>query len=124
MRLHGLTAPDHTPYLLPTDLRTAEDAAAFVHTYVVDPATEWDLSDVYNYLERRLDRERRQACRRGRWRRGAGSATRPATSTGPASPWTCGGIAAERWTPSPAPSPSAPPRGRSELLRGKAEEVP
>lgn len=56
--------PDPTPYLLPTDLRTAEDAAAFVRTYVVDPATEWDLSDVYNYLERRLDRERRQACRR------------------------------------------------------------
>jgi len=60
-----MTAPDHRPYLLPTDLRTAEDAAAFVRVYVVDPDTEWDLSDVYNYLERRLDRERRQACRRG-----------------------------------------------------------
>jgi hypothetical protein len=59
-----VTTPDPTPYLLATDLRTADDALAFVRIYVLDPALEWDLSDVYNYLERRLDRERRQACRR------------------------------------------------------------
>ncbi len=60
-----VTAPDPRPYAAPGDLVTAADAAAFVRTYVVDPDTEWDLSDAYNYLERRLDRERRQACRRG-----------------------------------------------------------
>lgn len=67
-----MTTPDPSPYAAPGDLVTAADAAAFVRTYVVDPDTEWDLSDVYNYLERRLDRERRQACRRGAlacWRR-------------------------------------------------------
>lgn len=60
-----MTAPDPRPYAAPGDLVTAADAAAFVRVYVVDPDTEWDLSDAYNYLERRLDRERRQACRRG-----------------------------------------------------------
>ena len=60
-----MTAPDPRPYAAPGDLVTAEDAAAFVRTYVVDPDTERDLSDVYNHLERRLDRERRQACERG-----------------------------------------------------------
>lgn len=79
-----MTAPDHRPYLLPTDLRTAEDAAEWLREH----AAEWradarahpevgarlvrldyggavTLDGALSDLTARLDRERRQACRRG-----------------------------------------------------------
>ena len=56
-----MTAPDHTPYLAPTDLRTAEEVAWWLDTY---PWT-CPLSCARADLRDRLDRERRQACRRG-----------------------------------------------------------
>lgn len=56
-----MTAPDHRPYLLPTDLRTAEDVARWLRTY--HPCEQ--LGDAVDDLRARLDRERRQACRRG-----------------------------------------------------------
>ncbi len=69
-----MTAPDHTPFLLPTDLRTPEDVARCVISFALDPDVEYDATDVFNYLSARIDRERRQACRRGasqhiRWAR-------------------------------------------------------
>lgn len=72
-----MTTPDHRPYLTATDLRTPEDVLAFVHDFVVDPDVEWDLSEVRNFLQRKIDRERRQACRRAAliaWREFAGGA--------------------------------------------------
>ena len=66
-----MTAPDHRPYLLPTDLRTAEDVARWLRAR--DEAHEGaeTLADAVAALRARLDRERRQACRRGardQWR--------------------------------------------------------
>ena len=64
-----MNAPDHRPYLTENDLRTPEDVAlwlskrclasdeAFVSRGQTLDEAFWDLSD-------RLDRERRQACRR------------------------------------------------------------
>ena len=40
MRMHGLTAPDHRPYLLATDLRTAEDVARWLDTLHKGPPAE------------------------------------------------------------------------------------
>jgi len=60
-----MTAPDHTPYLLATDLRTPEDVLDRVLAFAVDPDIDRHATDVFNYLSQRLDRERRQACRRG-----------------------------------------------------------
>ena len=60
-----MTAPDYHPFLLPTDLRTPEDVLPCVLNFAVDPDIERDATDVFNYLSARLDRERRQACRRG-----------------------------------------------------------
>lgn len=50
---------DHRPHLLPTDLRTPEDVLAWLR--LVAPL----YLDLSYHLARRLDRERRQACRRG-----------------------------------------------------------
>ena len=60
-----MTAPDPTPYLLPTDLRTAEDVARWLRAR--DEAHEGaeTLADAVAALRARLDRERRQACERG-----------------------------------------------------------
>ena len=56
--------PDHTPFLRPGDLITAEDAAEWLRQQAEDDprAAAWYL---YERLTARLDRERRQACRRG-----------------------------------------------------------
>lgn len=56
-----MTAPDHTPYLLATDLRTPEDVLAW---FRVQPRYPFE-GDLVLALAERLDRERRQACRRG-----------------------------------------------------------
>lgn len=86
-----MTAPDHRPYLADTDLRTAEDVAAWLEEHaeqwrrdaVADPSVgarsvRLDyaglraLQGAHADLRARLDRERRQACRRGAlacWRR-------------------------------------------------------
>lgn len=63
-----MTAPDHTPYLLPTDLRTAEDVARWLRSipHAGRPwANECPVCGVMLLLEARIDRERRQACERG-----------------------------------------------------------
>ena len=60
---------DPTPYAAPTDLRTAEDVAEWLRKKTFVSASLRATSDA---LDARLDRERRQACRRGaleRWRR-------------------------------------------------------
>lgn len=63
-----MTAPDHRPFLADTDLRTAEDVAAWLREH----APRYYDDGVADALDARLDRERRQACRRGArdaWRR-------------------------------------------------------
>ena len=69
MRLHGLTAPDPTPYLLATDLRTAEDAVRWLleraDRNIGCHPPELVLHYAHADLRARLDRERRQACERG-----------------------------------------------------------
>ena len=79
-----MTAPDHTPYLLATDLRTAEDVATWLREHaeqwrrdaVADPSVgarsvRLDyaglraIQGAHADLLARLDHERRQACRRG-----------------------------------------------------------
>lgn len=68
-------SPDHTPYLRPgVDLITAEDACAWLDGLTSGPAREriYGVLDAHAALSLRLDRERRQACRRGaldHWRR-------------------------------------------------------
>ena len=86
-----MTAPDHRPYLLATELRTAEDVAAWLEEHAeqwrIDAAADPSLGarsvrldyaglralqGAHADLRARLDRERRQACRRGAldaWRR-------------------------------------------------------
>lgn len=59
-----MTTPDHTLYLLPTDLRTAEDVARWLED-LDDDAPRVPLWHACDRLRARLDRERRQACRRG-----------------------------------------------------------
>lgn len=79
-----MTAPDHRPYLLPTDLRTAEDVARWLLEHAeqwrIDAAADPSLGarsvrldygglralqGAHADLRARLDRERRQACERG-----------------------------------------------------------
>ncbi len=78
MRLHGLTAPDPRPYAAPTDLVTAADVARWLHEIDDDDITGGDpMWLTISRLDARLDRERRQACRRGAlacWRAFAGEA--------------------------------------------------
>lgn len=57
-----MTAPDHTPHLLPTDLRTAEDAARWLSMQ-----GNYSALMLASFLRDHLDRERRQACERGWW---------------------------------------------------------
>lgn len=91
-----MKAPDHHPYLTEGDLRTAEDALEWLDTIRRDaiegrallaPSTSFGppvrgadadavmvrtLHVLHRDLAERLDRERRQACRRGaleRWQR-------------------------------------------------------
>jgi hypothetical protein len=71
---------DYRPYLLETDLRTAEDVLEWLYRSQRD---ETPVEDARLELNRRLDRERRQACRRGAlraWRR-ASATMRASTST-------------------------------------------
>lgn len=62
-----MTPPDHRPYLTATDLRTPEDVLAWLIDYPSMDAAQASID-----LHVRLDRERRQACRRAallEWRR-------------------------------------------------------
>jgi hypothetical protein len=57
--------PPTRPYLLATDLRTAEDVARWLHEIDDDDITGGDpMWLTISRLDARLDRERRQACRR------------------------------------------------------------
>ena len=57
-----MTTPDHHPYLTEGCLRTPEDSADFLR----DSHNDWlEFGDAIDMLDERLDRERRQACRRG-----------------------------------------------------------
>ena len=82
-----MTTPvDPRPYAAPTDLVTAEDVARWLAERAEDEprTTAWCLHD---RLTARLDRERRQACRRGAlagWREFARAARRRHNA------WTCG----------------------------------
>lgn len=75
-----MTAPDPRPYAGPTDLVTAADVLAWLEEqakahrlgmrYRVVASPSWGT--IAAHLRARLDRERRQACRRGaldHWRR-------------------------------------------------------
>ena len=63
MRMHGL---DPRPYAAPTDLVTAADVARWLHEIDDDDITGGDpMWLTISRLDARLDRERRQACRRG-----------------------------------------------------------
>lgn len=88
-----MSAPDHRPYLVEGDLRTAEDVLEWMRNEEAewraaatsdagvphgaslvrfDGAAIGMLDGIAKHLESRLDRERRQACRRGAldaWRR-------------------------------------------------------
>jgi hypothetical protein len=55
-----MTAPDPRPYAGPGDLVTAADVAAWLVDYPSNDAAQASID-----LVERLDRERRQACRRG-----------------------------------------------------------
>ena len=56
-----MTTPvDHRPYAAPTDLVTAADVARWLVDYPGSCAAQASID-----LHERLDRERRQACRRG-----------------------------------------------------------
>lgn len=66
-----MTTPDPTPYAAPTDLVTAEDVARWLREQIdeydihaIMPPREVLVVTTIALLER-LDRERRQACRRG-----------------------------------------------------------
>ena len=60
--------PSHHDYLTDTDLRTAEDVAKWLleraNTEFRGEFITEDASELHADLSRRLDRERRQACRR------------------------------------------------------------
>ena len=62
-----MTAPDPRPYAAPTDLVTAADVALWLDTLHQGPpsARIFGVQDAIAALDARLDRERRQACRRG-----------------------------------------------------------
>ena len=62
-----MTAPDPTPYAAPTDLVTAADVALWLDTLHQGPpsARIFGVQDAIAALDARLERERRQACRRG-----------------------------------------------------------
>ena len=62
-----MTAPiDPRPYAAPTDLVTAADVARWLHEIDDDDITGGDpMWLTISRLDARLDRERRQACRRG-----------------------------------------------------------
>ena len=68
-----MTAPDPRPYAAPTDLVTAADVARWLHEIDDGDITGGDpMWLTISRLDARLDRERRQACRRGalvNWRR-------------------------------------------------------
>ena len=68
-----MTAPDPRPHAAPTDLVTAEDVARWLDERAMASPPEpvpqysrhWILELAWADLRARLDRERRQACRRG-----------------------------------------------------------
>lgn len=71
-----MTTPDHRPYLTDTDLRTPEDVLAWLWDRARSPASDGFacrmVANSATALEVRLDRERRQACRRAalaEWRK-------------------------------------------------------
>lgn len=80
------TLVDPRPYAGPTDLRTAEDVARWLDTLHQGPPAEriFGVQDAIAALDARLDRERRQACRRGalvNWREARRLAASPQPET-------------------------------------------
>lgn len=72
----AMKAPDHTPYLADGDLRTPQDAYDWLCREIEHDlrvrGIEYHASEYTWRMRERLDRERRQACRRGaleRWQR-------------------------------------------------------
>lgn len=67
-----MTTPDHHPYLTENDLRTPKDSADFLRAWR-DSHNDWlEFGDAIDMLDERIERERRQACRRGamaNWRK-------------------------------------------------------
>ena len=60
-----MTTPDHHPYLTENDLRTPKDSADFLRAWR-DSHNDWlEFGDAIDMLDERIERERRQACRRG-----------------------------------------------------------
>jgi hypothetical protein len=64
-----MTTPDHRPYLTATDLRTPEDVLAWLDAMALTSSEriapiQWSMAMAHARLRARLDRERRQACRR------------------------------------------------------------
>jgi hypothetical protein len=63
-----MTTPDRHPYLTEGDLRTAEDVLEWLDAGLRPPDGPLRLVGAWKFrhdLAERLDRERRQACRRG-----------------------------------------------------------
>lgn len=95
-----MTAPDHRAYLVEGDLRTPEDVLAWLDEYrnsrqcIVRRHPENVIDDAAFALEARLDRERRQACRRGaleEWRLAASYVRIARTTTTGNMWWALGG---------------------------------
>lgn len=81
-----LAPVDPRPYAGPTDLVTAADVAEWLDTLHKGPPAEriFGVQDAVAALDARLDRERRQACRRGAlacWREAKRLATSPQPET-------------------------------------------
>lgn len=87
-----MTTPvDPRPYAAPTDLVTAADVARWLREQIYEWDADCDTANprqvvtcVAIALERRLDRERRQACRRGalvNWREARRLAASPQPET-------------------------------------------
>lgn len=63
-----MSAPDYRPYLREGDLRTPEEVAKWMRSlsfFSRERPWRQDLAGACDELDERLDRERRQACRRG-----------------------------------------------------------
>ena len=63
-----MTYPDYHYYLVGTDLRTPEDVAKWLRSlsyFTRERPWRQDIDGACDELDERLDRERRQACRRG-----------------------------------------------------------
>lgn len=60
-----MTAPDHTPYRIPEDLITAEDVYAWLDNFDPYDVVYAPLATAIGELRKILDKQRREALRRG-----------------------------------------------------------